>query len=361
MDIELLNKQLSSFSEKIARIIQDPNSDIVLNPGITLINKVAYAKSYININKLLDHPELKNEWSMAFNSILNVIYREFRFTAIVVISEPLARFIKYAESFFKEKRLSEKVFFIGQSKLQNLPHSEKVLVITDLILTGQIVAGVIKELTKVGNEIESIFSIIGDNGSAINTISNIAEVYRHYSFVKYQIEYYNNLPANSDIVLIIEPILHFYKSHIKDTIVEICDVNEELKKYLAKHPEYLYSLSPRRFEELIANILNDFGFEVQLTNITRDGGKDIIAYIRNEVCRLLTYIECKKYSPERKVGVEIVRSVYGVQTMHRANKSMIVTTSFFTKGAKEEVRKIQPQMDLKDFESIKKWLVKYRN
>lgn len=64
----------------------------------------------------------------------------------------------------------------------------------------------------------------------------------------------------------------------------VTDINTELKRYLNKHPEKLYDLSPRKFEELIAAILEDLGFEVELTQATRDGGSDIIANIRNAVC-----------------------------------------------------------------------------
>jgi HJR/Mrr/RecB family endonuclease len=81
----------------------------------------------------------------------------------------------------------------------------------------------------------------------------------------------------------------------------VTDINTELKRYLNKHPEKLYDLTLRKFEELIASILEDLGFEVELTQATRDGGSDIIAYIRNAVCEYLTLVECKKYSPENKV------------------------------------------------------------
>lgn len=41
-----------------------------------------------------------------------------------------------------------------------------------------------------------------------------------------------------------------------DTIVPlVTDINDELKRYFAKHSEALYDLSPRKFEMLIADIL----------------------------------------------------------------------------------------------------------
>jgi hypothetical protein len=43
----------------------------------------------------------------------------------------------------------------------------------------------------------------------------------------------------------------------------ITDINEEVKKYLKKHPEKLYELTSRKFEELVASILEDMGLTVQ--------------------------------------------------------------------------------------------------
>ena len=139
----------------------------------------------------------------------------------------------------------------------------------------------------------------------------------------------------------------------------VSDINTELKRYLSKHPEKLYDLSPRKFEELIASILKDLGFEVELTKATRDGGSDIIAYIRNAVCSYLTLVECKKYAPENKVGVGIIRQVTGVHHLKRATKSIIVTTSYFSPDAIKEAKAFENQLDLKDYESIKDWLNKY--
>ena len=144
-----------------------------------------------------------------------------------------------------------------------------------------------------------------------------------------------------------------------DGSLVVTDINKELKKYFRDYPEKLYDLSPRKFEELIASILEDLGFDVQLTQATRDGGSDIIAYIRNAVCEYLTLVECKKYDPKNKVGVGIIREVTGVHHMKRATKSIIVTTSFFSADAIKEAKAFEHQLDLKDYDSIKSWLQRY--
>lgn len=139
----------------------------------------------------------------------------------------------------------------------------------------------------------------------------------------------------------------------------VTGINDEIKKFFKKYPHKLYDINPRKFEELIASILEDLGFTVELTQATRDGGRDIIANIRNSVANFLAYVECKRYAPENKIDVGIVRQVQGVQYTHRPSKSIIVTTSFFTKDAIKEAKLIENQLELKDFNDIKSWLEKY--
>ena len=139
----------------------------------------------------------------------------------------------------------------------------------------------------------------------------------------------------------------------------VTSIDDEVKKYLKKHPQKLYELHPRKFEELVASILKDLGFEVELTPATRDGGRDIIAHVRNAVSSYLTYIECKRYAADNKVGVGIVREVIGVHHIRKPTKSIIVTTSFFSKDAIKEAEAMESQLDLKEFTDIKAWLQRY--
>jgi HJR/Mrr/RecB family endonuclease len=82
---------------------------------------------------------------------------------------------------------------------------------------------------------------------------------------------------------------------------------EQLIKKLASQPELLYSINPRNFEELVAHILQMQGLEVKLTPETRDGGKDILAFLETPSGRHLYCVECKRYAPDRPVEVRLVR------------------------------------------------------
>jgi HJR/Mrr/RecB family endonuclease len=148
-------------------------------------------------------------------------------------------------------------------------------------------------------------------------------------------------------------------SEIEKSSVILTDVNEEIKKYLSKNPEKIHDLSPRKFEELVASILEDLGFDVTLTKQTRDGGSDIIASIKNALTSFLILVECKKYSPENKVDVGIIREVVGVQTFKNPSKSIIVTTSTFTRDAIKEASQLKDKLDLKDYSNLKEWLSRY--
>jgi restriction endonuclease Mrr len=145
----------------------------------------------------------------------------------------------------------------------------------------------------------------------------------------------------------------------KDASLFVLTIDDEIKKYFKKNPQKLYELHPRKFEELVASILKDMGFDVELTQATRDGGRDIIAHVRNAVCSYLTHIECKRYAPDNKVGVGIIREVIGVHNIRRATKSVIVTTSFFSSDAIKEAQMMENQLDLKDFNDLKSWLQRY--
>jgi DNA-binding response OmpR family regulator len=142
--------------------------------------------------------------------------------------------------------------------------------------------------------------------------------------------------------------------------IDFLDVNEALISYLVTHPKYMYELNPRKFEELIAKLLEDAGYTVTLTPQTRDGGKDIYALYKSEIGHILTLVECKRYRTDHPVGVDIVRSLYGVKVAERANKAVVITTSFFTKDALDFKRKVGYEMSLKDYDNLVYWLRKYK-
>ena len=106
---------------------------------------------------------------------------------------------------------------------------------------------------------------------------------------------------------------------------------------------------------MIAEIFKDKGYEVTLTTKTNDGGKDIVALYKSPFGHQMFVIECKKYKEENKVGVELVRGLYGIKTAERFTQAILVTTSSFTKDAREFVKPLKYELELKDFNDVTQW------
>lgn len=114
----------------------------------------------------------------------------------------------------------------------------------------------------------------------------------------------------------------------------------------------IYNLSSRAFEEFVAELFSQQGFNVELTPETRDGGYDIIATKNIGGLPFMLLIECKKYAKGNPVGVSLVRSLLGVQGDRKANKAVLVTTSRFTKSAKEFADRQQHLISLLDINDL---------
>ncbi|MCD0456789.1 restriction endonuclease [Chryseobacterium sp. LC2016-27] len=124
--------------------------------------------------------------------------------------------------------------------------------------------------------------------------------------------------------------------------------------------EQLYKLQPREFEQLIAELLYNKGFEIELTRQTRDNGYDILAmkYI-NGFSPIKYLVECKKYAENRKIGVEIIRSFKEVLSTEQANKGLIVTTSYFSRDAIKKQQETPLLLEYKDKDEVINWVNEY--
>lgn len=128
-----------------------------------------------------------------------------------------------------------------------------------------------------------------------------------------------------------------------------------------RNPERMFRMQPREFEEFIALLLQNLGFEnVKLTPPTHDHGRDILATKHVHGIPIIFAFECKRYSTNRAVGVDVARALLGT-IMHedtRAVKGVLVTTAHFTSGARKFILS-EPCLDGKDFDGIVRWLQEY--
>lgn len=140
-------------------------------------------------------------------------------------------------------------------------------------------------------------------------------------------------------------------------ILRAADASAVLRA-VKRDPRLLHDLKPRQFEEVIAGLLESQGLRVELTARTGDGGKDIIAVQDSLLGRQIYFVEAKKYAPDRPVGIEVVRTLYGVTEMERATKGILATTSYFTKSAMDFAQGIGSRLQLVDYNNLVEWLKK---
>lgn len=123
---------------------------------------------------------------------------------------------------------------------------------------------------------------------------------------------------------------------------------------IAKRPEFMKELDPHKFEEIIGELLYKMGYQVELTKKTRDGGYDILAIDHTPLGPYRIAVECKRWT-EDKIGIDVVRALYGVKMMRHFNQAMIVTTSTFSNDVYMEVELLASEILLKDEYDVWKW------
>ena len=148
---------------------------------------------------------------------------------------------------------------------------------------------------------------------------------------------------------------------ITDVTPKLIVASAAIAERLKSCPQDVHRLTPRQFEELIGELLTDMRQgRVELTRFTRDGGRDLLAYIDLDVGRLLCLIEVKKYRPDRPVGIELVRSLYGVVCDEDASHGTLITTSSFGSDARKFEARHRYRLSLRDYTHVIEWIRRYR-
>lgn len=124
-------------------------------------------------------------------------------------------------------------------------------------------------------------------------------------------------------------------------ISDAMDIIEE--KYIKSASDknaYIFSLTSREFEILIAILYEALGYKVNLTKATRDGGKDIIAEINENERKEKVFVECKLYKT-CELKKETVRALGYTMLSEEATRAVIFTSGYATKELKEMDTRIQ--------------------
>ena len=102
----------------------------------------------------------------------------------------------------------------------------------------------------------------------------------------------------------------------------------------------ILGLKPREFEWLIEVLYKDIGYETELTPVTRDGGKDIIATIKREDGNEKVYVECKLYKTTELARHTVEAFGYGINK-DNINRGVLFCTGYVNDNIRNMDERIQ--------------------
>jgi hypothetical protein len=108
----------------------------------------------------------------------------------------------------------------------------------------------------------------------------------------------------------------------------------EVKRYLQAHYKDRFRIHPRLFEEVVASVFRDLGFEAVVTGYSNDGGLDII--LERDGQRI--GVQVKRY--KHLIKIEQLRSLAGALVLAGLTRGIFVTTSGFQRGAAATRRRL---------------------
>lgn len=112
---------------------------------------------------------------------------------------------------------------------------------------------------------------------------------------------------------------------LKDLSVPI----EQLRAYLLARYEDRFHVHPKKYEDIVAGVFSDFGYQVRVTAYSGDDGID--AFVFDGEAGNTVGVQVKRYAG--KIDAEQIRSFAGALLLHGLTKGVFVTTSSFQPGA----------------------------
>lgn len=126
--------------------------------------------------------------------------------------------------------------------------------------------------------------------------------------------------------------------------------NRRLMRRALGNPRSLASgMDWREFEHLVAEIFRRKGYSVSMTENSADGGVDVVLYRRGT----RSFVQCKQWR-SAKVGVGVVRELYGVMAAEGVEEGFVVTCGTFTEAAKDFAHGLN--IHLIDYYDLCEWM-----
>lgn len=122
--------------------------------------------------------------------------------------------------------------------------------------------------------------------------------------------------------------------------------------------------SPYFFEHLVVDLLVKMGYggsfanSAQVTQYVHDDGIDGIIY-EDKLGLDKIYIQAKRYKLENTVGKPQIQQFSGALDEQKATKGVFITTSTYSKEAKQYVEKLNKKIVLIDGQELARYMIEY--
>ena len=137
---------------------------------------------------------------------------------------------------------------------------------------------------------------------------------------------------------------------------EFDSLEDDFYAYFANHGSRdLSGLGWRDCEKLVAALMESRGYQVELGPGTNDGGVDLRFLQPDPIGDIMTLVQIKKYRPDLKIKLGAVQALHGATVAERAENSMFVTTSEYSRSARNFAERKNVAMTLCSSEDIRRW------
>ncbi len=110
--------------------------------------------------------------------------------------------------------------------------------------------------------------------------------------------------------------------------IKITRKNRTKERYLTSGMQEVDHMTGEEFEYFLCTYFKELGYKAKTTPMVNDYGADVIAYKEGEKI----VIQAKRY--KKNVGIKAVQEVIGAKQYYKADKAMVITSSYFTPNAK---------------------------
>lgn len=357
-DFRLLIGREKEF-EQLKNSIINNQDKIVAISGNNATGKTSLCRAFLSKHKELFNDQVEiiyaypshQEFPEIEKKIKLVVIEELSFDNTPEIENKVKRFIeKYPSKQFvligAYKDLLERFNPSTHIHLGNLPDYESTQLLLN-VLESKLPEKEILKITQLANGQPFLLKLIAQYLN--ENKYNFEDIIR---LINDNFNYRGKLKSTGGIILDTSPEFQHITSDIRV-------VNESILQKIKLRPNDIYNLTSRQFEEMVAELMINRGYQVDLTKATRDGGKDLIIANHTDIGNFLYYVECKKYAPNNPIGVNLVRELAGTISADRVTAGIMITSSYYSPDAIQFSENFRHQISLVDFIKLKEWIKNY--